>query len=124
TSFMTMIQQTLLPIFADTLAPASGVLSHGSRVYGLLLAATGVGALSATVALARRSTVLGLGRVIMIAAVAGGLAIAAFGMSPSLWLSLPLIGVAGFAQISVMASSNTVLQTIVDDHMRGRLMAF
>jgi MFS family permease len=62
--------------------------------------------------------------VIAISAFGGGLVIAGFGASHSLWLSMALGAGAGFAQITTLASSNTVLQTIVDDQMRGRLMSF
>jgi MFS family permease len=119
-SFMVAIYQTLLPIFADE-AAAPG---QGAAVFGFLGAAAGVGALSAALYLTSRRTVAGLGRVIALAAVLAGVAL--IGFSTTRWLPMMyLTSVAGgFGMIVTFASCNTLLQTLVDDHMRGRLMGF
>lgn len=110
--------QVLMPVFA------SGVLHGGPNTLGMLMAATGVGALAGVAALANRRTVLGLGRVIAASTGALGLALIAFGLSHVLWLSLCILPVAGFGMMRQMAACNTVLQTLADEGMRGRVMAF
>lgn len=107
----------LLPIFATR------VLGGGPHVLGLLMAASGLGALAGALFLASRSTVRGLGRIIAVSAAVFGGSLVLFGLSRWLWLSLPLLVVAGFGMMTQMASSNTVLQTIVADDKRGRIMA-
>jgi hypothetical protein len=82
--------QVLMPVFA------SGVLHGGPNTLGMLMAATGVGALAGVAALANRKTVLGLGRVIAASTGILGLALIAFGLSRVLWLSLCILPVAGF----------------------------
>ena len=108
----------LLPIFAvRNLRGGAGMLS-------LLTAAAGVGALSGALYMAARKTVLGLGRHIAAAPVALGAGLVVFAFSTTLWLSLPALAVMGFAIMVQMASSNTILQTIVDEDKRGRVMSF
>jgi MFS family permease len=107
----------LMPVYA------SRVLHGGARTLGLLMSAAGVGALSGALYLASRHSVVGLGRVI----VAGGLLFAAglIALSCSRWLglSLPLLACAGAGMMVQMASSNTILQTIVEEGKRGRVMS-
>ena len=74
--------------------------------------------------LARRGGTDGLGRVIALAALAFGAGLVAFSRSAAVWLSIPLLVVVGFAMIVQMAASNTVLQTLVDEDKRGRVMSF
>jgi MFS family permease len=107
----------LLPVFA------TDVLGGGARTLGLLSAATGVGALAAGLLLASRRSVLGLGRWIAFSPGAFGLLLVAFGLSRSLGLSLLLLVGLGFTLLMHLAASNTVLQTIVDEDKRGRLMS-
>jgi len=109
--------KVLLPVFATE------VLGGGPRTFGLLAGATGFGALIGALWLAGRKSVLGLGRMIPLAAVLFGGALIAFALSRSLWVSLPLLVVTGFGFIVQMASSNTVIQTIVEDSKRGRVMS-
>jgi MFS family permease len=116
-SLMGMSYSVLLPVFA------SDVLHGGPTTYGLLGAASGVGALGAALLLAARDTVLGLGRWITLTPALFGAGLIGFSFSTSLWLSLPLLAVGGFAMMAQMASSNTVLQTIVDEDKRGRVMS-
>ncbi|HKI36543.1 MAG TPA: MFS transporter [Gemmataceae bacterium] len=116
-SLMGMSYSVLLPIFARD------VLGGGAYTYGLLGAASGVGALAGALRLAARHSVLGLGRWIAVMPALFGAALIAFSFSRTLWLSLPLLAVAGFAMMVHMAASNTVLQTIVDEDKRGRVMS-
>ena len=107
----------LMPIFADRIPPG------GPQTLGLLMGASGVGALSGSLYLASRSTILGLGR--WIAAMSGlfGIGVFAFSLSQSLWLSMTCLFVLGFSVMVQLASCNTILQTIVDERMRGRVMS-
>jgi MFS family permease len=90
----------------------------------MLMAASGLGALIGAVTLALRRSVLGLGGRIVFCAALFGLSLIAFGLSRNLWISLLILPVIGFSMMQHMASSNTILQTIVDDEKRGRVMAF
>ena len=74
--------------------------------------------------MAARKSVLGLGRVIAAAPAAFGVGLIVFAFSTTLWLSLPALAVMGFAVMTQMAASNTILQTIVDEDKRGRVMSF
>jgi MFS family permease len=74
--------------------------------------------------LAARKSVVGLGRQIVITTALFGAALIAFSFSRVLWLSMILLPIAGFGMMQTMASSNTVVQTIVDDEKRGRVMSF
>jgi len=71
-----------------------------------------------------RKTVIGLGRRIYVCAFLFGVGLIGFGFSRWLWLSLPLILVTGFCMMQQMAASNTIMQTIVDQDKRGRVMSF
>jgi MFS family permease len=83
-----------------------------------------VGALAGAIALAMRKTVLGLARYIAVCAALFGASLMAFSLSRVFWLSLLLMPLTGFGFMQQMAASNTILQTIVDDEKRGRVMAF
>jgi MFS family permease len=108
----------LMPMFAVK------VLGGDATTNGILLGAVGVGAILGAIFLASRRTVVGLGRIIGLAAGAFGAGLAAFSFSDHLWLSLPLLAWVGCAMMMQMASSNTVLQTVVDEDKRGRVMSF
>jgi MFS family permease len=88
------------------------------------MAATGLGALAGALYLASRRTVLGLGRLIPMSVVALGVGLVGLSQSRLLWLSLAMMPVIGAGMIVQMAASNTVLQTIVDEEKRGRVMSF
>jgi MFS family permease len=107
----------LLPVFARD------VLHGGPHTFGFLMAASGVGAFSATLYLASRRSVLGLGRLIAVSCALFGVGVAAFALSRQLWVSLVFLAVAGFGAMMQVAASNTILQTIVDDDKRGRVMS-
>lgn len=108
---------SLLPVFAGHL------LGGGSKSYGMLVTGAGVGALASGIYLASRSSVLGLGKVITTASAMLGAGMIAFSFSRSFMLSLMLMPLLGVGQMLVMASTNSVLQTIVDDDKRGRVMS-
>jgi MFS family permease len=116
-SFMGMPYSVLMPIFAADLQGGSGTM-------GFMLAASGMGALVGALHLAARKTVLGLGRTIVFASAGFGAALVAFSLCQILWLSLLLLLVSGFGMMVEMAASNTILQTIVDENKRGRVMSF
>jgi MFS family permease len=105
-------------------AIASKILHGGPHTLGYLMTASGVGALAGAFYLASRRSVLGLGRAIVIASITFGAGLIAFSFSHILWLSLVLLPFVGGGMMVEMASTNTILQTIVDDSMRGRVMAF
>ncbi|MCC5788015.1 MAG: MFS transporter [Opitutales bacterium] len=112
-----MPYNTLLPVFADT------VLDGDSSTYGLLIAAGGLGALFAGTHLAMRKSVLGMGRVIGGNIVLFGLMLFGFSLSTNLFLSLAFLFLSGFSSIMAIVGANTIVQTLVDDHMRGRVMS-
>jgi MFS family permease len=117
-SFVGLPYTVLMPVFAVQ------VLGGGPDTLGYLMGASGVGALSGALYLASRRSVLGLGRHIAFAPVGFGLGLIGFSLSTTLWLSMVLLFVIGFAMMVQMASSNTLLQTITDEDKRGRVMSF
>ncbi len=117
-SLVGMPYTVLMPIFAST------VLHGGPHTLGFLMAATGVGALLGAVFLASRRSVLGLGRVVPLMSGLFGAGLIGFSLSRSLWLSLALLLVTGIGFMVQMAASNTLLQTLVEDDKRGRVMSF
>jgi MFS family permease len=108
----------LMPVFADE------ILSGGPYTLGFLMTASGLGALSGALWLAGRKSVVGLGRVILINTVVFGTGLIGFAVSPWLPVSLIFMTVIGFGMMVQMASTNTVIQTIVDEEKRGRVMSF
>jgi MFS family permease len=98
-------------------------LAGGAHALGFLMAAAGLGALGGALYLASRTSVVGLGKIIALAATSFGVSLILFSQSRSLWLSLLLIFPTGMAMMTQMAASNTVLQSIVDDDKRGRVMS-
>jgi MFS family permease len=117
-SVMGMPYTVLMPVIA------SAVLHGGAHTLGFLMTATGVGALLGALYLASRTTVLGLGRVIAVATGTFGAGLVVFGLSHVLWLSLAILPIVGAGFMIQMASTNTVIQTIVEERLRGRVMAF
>ncbi len=116
-SFASVGQSVLLPVFAVK------ILHGNALTQALLMAAGAVGSLAAAIRLAARKSVVGLGREMGIAAVVLGVAMITYGLSDRLWLSLIALAISGFAGMTQMAAGNTLLQTLVDDTMRGRLMS-
>ena len=111
----------LMPIFAHALGGASG---HGPETLGFLMASSAAGALVGAIYLASRQSVVGLGRLIAIAACIFGFTLAAFSFSHHLWLSVLIAPIGGCAMLITFASANTVLQTLTEDEKRGRVMSF
>jgi hypothetical protein len=109
---------SLMPVYAKD------IYGGGPHTLGYLLSAAGFGALVSTAYLASRATVRGLGRVIMFAAATSGAALAAFAYMRVFPLALLLMVLVGGGTILAAASANTILQTIVDDRLRGRVASF
>ena len=116
-SLLGMPYAVLMPIFADP------ILHGGARGLGLLMGASGVGALAGALCLATRGSARGLGRLVALSAAGFGASLILFSWSRSFWLSAALLLPVGFAMVIEMASSNTLIQTLVPDALRGRVMA-
>jgi len=99
-------------------------LHGGAYTLGWLMAAGGVGALGGGLYLASRESVVGLGRVILIGTFTFGAALIAFSLTTNVWLAAVLLALASAGFMTQMASTNTIIQTIVDERFRGRVMAF
>ncbi len=117
-SLVGMPYTVLMPVFA------SEILHGGPHTLGWLMAATGVGAFGSAIALTLRKSVVGLGRSIAVAAGVFGAGLVVFSLSRSLWLSLAFLLFTGYGFLQLLAGSNTVLQTIVHEEKRGRVMAY
>ncbi|MFH0911800.1 MAG: MFS transporter [Planctomycetota bacterium] len=107
----------LMPIFVYE------ILQRGPVEMGWMMGASGIGALTGALVLATRKNVHGLGRWVAIACASFGLCLILFASSRHYWLSAALLLPVGFSMITQMASSNTLIQSIVPDHLRGRVMA-
>ena len=108
----------LMPIFAIK------ILHGGPHTYGFLMGAVGVGALISAYSLALRPNVRGLTKMIPISSALFGAGLILFGLSKFVWLSLLLLLVCGFGMMQQMAASNTIIQTIVEEDKRGRVMSY
>ena len=117
-SLMGMPFVVLMPIFA------AQVLHGGPHTLGFLMGAMGVGALISALALAARKSVLGLVRMIPMAATVFGLGLIGFGLSRVFWLSMVMVLIVGMGMMQGMAGSNTVIQTLVPEDKRGRVMSY
>ncbi len=117
-SLMGMSYSVLLPVFAKE------ILNGGSHTFGFLMGASGLGALTGALYLATRKNVVEIGTIIPFSATIFGIGLIAFSLSRHFFLSLPLMMLTGLGMMLQMASTNTILQTIVDDDKRGRVMSF
>jgi len=108
----------LMPIFA------AKILHGGPHTLGFLMGAVGVGSLASALSLVLRRSVRGLTRVIPVAAVIFGIGLIFFGFSHTLWLSMLMMLVTGFGMMQGLTGSNTIIQTLVDENMRGRVMSY
>jgi MFS family permease len=108
----------LMPIFA------AKILHGGPHTLGFLMGAVGIGSLASALSLVLRRSVRGLTRVIPVAAVIFGVGLIAFGFSHYLWLSMLMMLVTGFGMMQGLTGSNTIIQTLVDENMRGRVMSY
>ena len=116
-SLVAMPYTVLMPIFADK------ILHGGARGLGILMGATGVGALLGALTLAARTGVHGLGRWVAFSCGGFGVSLILFSFSKTFWLSAALLLPVGFCMMLQMSSSNTLIQAMVPDHLRGRVMA-
>ena len=112
-----MPYSVLMPIFADK------ILHGGAKALGSLMGATGVGALSGALLLASRRNLKGLSKWVAISATAFGGTMVLFAFSRVYWLSIVLLAPVGFCMMIEMGSSNTLIQSMVPDHLRGRVMS-
>jgi MFS family permease len=117
-SLMGMPYVVLMPIFA------ARVLRGGPHTLGFLMGAMGVGALVSALSLAARRSVRGLIRMIPVAAAVFGIGLVGFGLSQVFWLSMLMVLVAGMGMMQGMAASNTIIQTLVTEDKRGRVMSY
>jgi len=117
-SLMGMPYAVLVPVFAKD------ILHGGAHTFGFLMTAAGSGALAGTLYLASRRSVIGLGRVIVAATIFFAAGIASFAISGNFILSLAALALAGIGAMTLVASCNTILQTILDEDKRGRVMSF
>jgi MFS family permease len=118
TSLMGFPFMVLLPIFAGT------VLHGGPHTLGFLTGASGIGALASAISLALRKSVRGLTTMIQISALMFGGGLILFGLSHVLWLSLIFMLITGFGMMQGLAASNTIIQTLVPENMRARVMSY
>jgi MFS family permease len=116
-SFTAMPYAVLMPIFAEQ------ILHGGATALGLLMGCSGVGALCGAITLAMKKNIQGLGRWVAMACSGFGIALILFSFSRYLWLSAVLLVPVGFSVMVQMASSNTLIQSMVPDQLRGRVMA-
>jgi MFS family permease len=116
-SLVGMPYTVLMPVFADK------ILHGGARGLGILMGATGVGALFGALTLAAKTGIKGLGRWIVITCAGLGVSLFCFSFSTSFWLSAMLLLPAGYTMMLQMACSNTLIQSMVPDQLRGRVMA-
>jgi len=117
-SLVGMPYTILMPVFADK------ILHGSSHTFGFMMAATGIGALCGSLYLASRKHVAGLEKLIPIFALVFGFGIIAFSLSRNLYISLFFLLLTGLGMIFQMAASNTIIQTIVDEQKRGRVISF
>jgi MFS family permease len=117
-SLMGMPFVVLMPVFA------AQVLHGGPHTLGFLMGALGVGALASALSLVIRKSVRGLTKMIPIAAAVFGIGLIAFGLSHVLWLSLLLMLFTGFGMMQGLTASNTIIQTLVPEDKRGRVMSY
>ncbi len=108
----------LMPIFALK------VLQGGPHTYGFLMGAVGAGALVSAYSLAVRQSVRGLTKMIPISSGMFGGGLILFGLSRNFWFSLVVLSICGFGMMQQMAASNTIVQTIVEEDKRGRVMSY
>jgi len=116
-SFLTGVLQTLLPVLVKD------VYHYGSRGFGFIMSMSGVGAFLGALSLAGRKTVLGLGRRIGVAMVVFSVILLFFGFVTDINFAGFLVFLMGFCMLTGIGSTNVVLQTIVEEDKRGRVMS-
>ena len=116
-SLVGMPYAVLMPIFADR------ILHRGASGLGILMGATGVGALIGALSLAFKRGLKGLGTWVLLSSAGFGATLILFGISKNFWLSVALLVPVGYCMMVEMASSNTLIQSMVPDRLRGRVMS-
>ena len=117
-SILGMPYTVLMPMISST------ILHGGAHTLGFLMTASGVGALVGALYLASRSSVLGLGRIMVLSTATFGVGLIVFSLSRTLWFALLALPFVGAGMMITMASTNTIIQTVVSEELRGRVMAF
>jgi predicted MFS family arabinose efflux permease len=115
---MGMPYTVLMPIIA------TNVLHGGPHTLGFLMTASGAGAVVGALYLASRQSVIGLGRIMTFATLSFGVGLVVFGLTRVFWLAMLVLPFVGGGMMIEMASTNTILQTVTEEHLRGRVMAF
>jgi len=118
TSLMGYSYSVLMPLFAGQ------VLHGGAHTLGWLMGASGIGALTSALSLAVRKSAVGLTRMLQIAAATLGSSLILFGLSRVLWLSLVLMVFVGFGLMQVASASNIIIQSLVTEDKRARVMSY
>ncbi|MCK3682708.1 MFS transporter [Maribellus sp. YY47] len=116
-SLMGMPYSVLMPVYAKE------ILHGGSHTFGFLMGASGLGALSGALYLASRKNAAGLEKLIPVSAAAFGVGLILLALTNTFWVACIVMTITGIGLMMVMASSNTVIQTIIDDNKRGRVMS-
>ena len=116
-SFFAFPYMVLLPVFARE------ILGGGPSTLGFLMGATGLGALAGSIRLALRKSPVGLGKIMAVSCILLGLSMTAFSLSKIFALSLVLMACLGFFMVSTLVSCNTLVQTLVDEDKRNRVMS-
>jgi MFS family permease len=116
-SFMALPFSVLMPIFADR------ILHRGASGYGNLMGAVGLGAMLGAFTLAMRQQLRGFGNIVAYSAMGLGISLILFGASRWYWLSLMALALAGYAMMMQFTSANTLIQAMVPDQLRGRVMS-
>jgi len=119
-----MLMGLLASPYASLMPALVRSVFHGdSEQMGYFMAASGLGGVLGTLYLAARSNVRGLLRVLAMASFSAGAALAVLAWSHTMWFALPLLAVIGFGMLVTNVAVNMILQTIVDDDKRGRVMS-
>ncbi len=116
-SFMALSFSVLMPIFADR------ILHGGASAYGTLMGAVGVGAMFGALVLAMRQQLRGLGNVVAYSATGLGFSLVLFSASHWYWLSFAILVITGFTMMMQFTATNTLIQAMVPDQLRGRVMS-
>jgi MFS family permease len=116
-SFMALSYTVLMPIFADR------ILHGGVNAYGTLMGAVGVGAMFGALALAMRQQLRGLGNIVAYSATGLGISLVLFSASHWYWLSFAILVISGFTMMMQFTATNTLIQAMVPDQLRGRVMS-
>ncbi|MFZ0818620.1 MAG: MFS transporter [Candidatus Acidiferrales bacterium] len=116
-SLVGMPYTVLMPIFADQ------ILHSGARGLGILMGATGIGALIGALVLASRTGVRGLGRIAAYSGAGFGISLVFFSFSKNFYFSMAVLVPVGFTMMTQMACANTLIQSMVPDRLRGRMMS-